>query len=109
MQQPPQLDPHPMPTERPMPTLHPMAIFQPILSKLLTTNNRPMPLQVAISPLPFVRINMRTSQFPLNLIPFHQWPIPIQSILDIHLAQIDPLRLPNTSCGVDHRRYERRF
>ena len=94
MQQPPQLDPHPMPTERPMPTLHPMAIFQPILSKPLTINNHPMPLQVAISPELFIRINMRTNQFPFNSIPFHQRPIPIQSILDIHLAQIDPLRLP---------------
>ena len=91
MQQPPQLDPHPMSTARHMPTLHPMAIFQPILSKLLTPNNHPTPLQVAIVRQLFVRINMRTNLCPFHSIPLHQRPIPIQSIPGDPQVQIDPL------------------
>ena len=89
MQQPAQLVPHLVSTARPMPTLHPMAIFQPILSKLLTTNNHPMPLQVAIVRQSFVRINMRTNQFHSHFTPFHRRPITIQSILGILQVPID--------------------
>ena len=91
MQQPPQLVPHPVPTERFMPPLHPMATFHLILSKLLTPNQYPMPLQAAIGRELFVRINMRTNQFPFQSTPFHRRPIPIQFMAGIHLVQTDHL------------------
>ena len=55
---------------------------------------RSVALQVAIVRQPFVRINMRNNQFPFHSTPFHQGPIPIQFIPDIHPVQIGHLRLP---------------
>ena len=94
MQQPPQLVPHLVSTARPMPILHPMAIFQPILSKLLTPNNLPTPLQAAIVRQLFVRIRMRTNQCPIHSTPFRRRPIPIPFVLGIPHAQADHLLLP---------------
>ena len=91
MQQPPQLVPHLVATARPMPILHPMAIFQPSLSKLLTLNNHPMPLQVAIVRQPFVRISMRTNPFPFHSTPFRRPLILIQSIPGIPQVPTDHL------------------
>ena len=91
MQQPPQLVPHLVPTARHMPTLHTTAILQPIVSKMLTHNNHPTPLQAAIVRQPFVRINTRTKQFHFHLTPFHRRPIPIQFTLGDPQIQADRL------------------
>ena len=81
MLQPPQLVLHPMPTVRPMPTLRPTATFHHTLSKLLTHNNHPMPLQATTVRPSSIRINMRINRFPINSVTFHLRPIPIQFTL----------------------------
>ena len=73
-----------------------LAIFHLILSKLLIPNNHPMPLQVAIVRQPFIRINMRINQFPFHSTPFHQQPILIQFIIDIHMVRVDHLLQPQS-------------
>ena len=77
MLEPLQLVLHPVPTVRNMSTLRPIATSHPILSKLLTLSNYPMPLQVATVRPSFIRMNMRNNRFPINSIPFHLGPIPI--------------------------------